>query len=72
MRRTDDGRFLSAEIAPEGVVRRFVRPSVALDDLNTRRMVALLTHFIEGGEAGHLIVELRNIEYWFSRDLTDR
>jgi anti-anti-sigma factor len=54
---------MSAERAPDGVVLRFVQPLVALDDFNAQRLGELLTHFIDGGEAGHLIVELGNVEY---------
>jgi anti-sigma B factor antagonist len=58
-----DTRFLALEKVADGVVLRFVRPSVSLDDPNAQRMGELLTHFIDGGEAGHLIVELGNVEY---------
>jgi anti-sigma B factor antagonist len=63
MRRNDNSRFMSAESVPEGVVLHFVQPSIALDDSNTPRMSELLTHCIEGKEAGHLIIELGNVEY---------
>ncbi len=63
MCRNGDCRFMSAEGGPDGTVLRFVQPSVALDDANARLMSELLTHFIDGGEAGHLIVELGNVEY---------
>ena len=58
----DDSRLLSAESSPEGAVIRFVPPSVSLDDSNAPLLGALLTHFLDGGEEVHLIVELGNVE----------
>ncbi|HEY7428200.1 MAG TPA: STAS domain-containing protein [Gemmataceae bacterium] len=63
MRRNNDGRFLAAERTAEGVVLRFIQPFVVLDDSNAQRMSELVTHFIDGGEVGHLIVELDTVEY---------
>jgi anti-anti-sigma factor len=57
-----ESRLLSVENSSDGIVIRFFPPSVSLDDSNAPLLDELLTHFIDGGQEVHLIVELGNVE----------
>jgi anti-anti-sigma factor len=64
-----ESRLLSVENSSDGIVIRFFPPSVSLDDSNAPLLDELLTHFIDGGEEAHMIVELGNVENVSTRAL---